>query len=245
MNTNDVKYLCFYIFYTSIIFYLASEIYDGNEVINIFKKSFPHLMIVAATLASSAWITLGIIQRALKHDKMERMQTLRINTYTEIRTNIIFVMNYVKLSIPFGLTEQQNKKINSLAIAANDGTEISEALSEFVELLEDAKSRIIEESNNNKENYVKTIKLEFQNIVFYLNNFSNALFPRALDFSENRDLLNALTNFEKKSFDYVNLIRSLPNDNSNVPIEEIVSSLIVLLSAANNVCFAISEDLED
>jgi hypothetical protein len=245
MNTNDVKYLCFYIFYTAIIFYLASEIYDGNDIITIFKKSFPHLMIVAATLASSAWITLGIIQRSLKDDKMERMETLRINTYTEIRTNIILVMNYVKLSIPFGLTEQQDKKINSLAIAANDGTYISEALSGFVELLEDAKSRIIEESKNNMENYVKTIKLEYQNIGFYLNNFRNALFPRVLDFSENRDLVNALTNFEKKSFDYENLIRSLPNDNSNVPIEEIVNSLIVLLSAAENVCFAISEDLED
>lgn len=143
MDTGSAKWLSLCFLYAFLVAYLASEANAGDDLSSIISKSIPNTFSTIAALAAGAWITLAIIEQALKDDKRKLSEKVRDKTYFEIIDNVTEISSSVFVSLPYGLTQEERKQIESfLETIRNktrnykkDGKSAAEAIGEFSVLL--------------------------------------------------------------------------------------------------------------
>lgn len=257
MDSREAKALSLYYLFTSLIVYFAIEVLYGDDLFTILSKSLPNAMAGVAALAASAWITLAVVEHALREDKRKLSEKVRDKTYFEIIDYVTGISQSACISIPCGLTEEEREKIKSKFETISkkthnykkEGKGAAEAIGELSILLNDAHLRIIEAcgkaSENQVEQYIEQIKLPYKDIKFDLDIYRTILLPRVFDFSENAELRDALIYFEITSLKYEKHMRSFDDPlYATKPVIQFFGSLRDLLNGAANVYWFIIDDLE-
>lgn len=179
---------------------------------------------------------------------------VRKNTYTEILNNVGHIPIFARLSIPCGLTTNDDEQIAPVISKIQESTNnykedvetITLGIRQLEKLLLDAESRINDAFDTareeQKEEYREKIKLAHKeiNTKFRFDIYRTVLMPRVLDFSENKKLLDALITIEASFKTYDDLM----NNRTDISTNLIFSPLIDLLEGAADVYTYIADDLK-
>lgn len=261
MNTNDVRWLSLYLVYASLIAYLADIAYISGNFSNILFKNYLSIFAAIAEFSASAWITLAIIDRALKEDKKKTWKIVKEHTYDEIIDYVSYITTSILLTIPYYAftreeIDKRNKTIETIHTKTHNynqnGKIIAESIADFVNLFSNYETynHMIEAFNNNPkldETHLNLIKLTYNDIKIYLDIFSRSLLPRIINFSENDEVRSVLIDLERTSIKYEKDMLNLDNQlwaKAGLGIK-ILDSQIDLLKSAANVYWFISNDIEN
>jgi hypothetical protein len=257
--------LSFYYLFVLIIIYWLIETLYGDNFSTIILENLPDAIAAMAALAASVWITLTVVEHALKEDQKIQWKRIREGTYFEIvkyANHIVISLQISILSIPHGLNDEERmqiKNINENICNKNEnykkeGSIAAEAIGQLWETIakDDTMYRLIEAcgkmNEETQKKSIKTFKFVYRDIKFSLDIFRLVLIPRILIFSENVKLQEALINFEIESLKYENYVQSLSNPlvpKDAKPGLQILQSQIELLNLAAKVYWFIADDLKN
>jgi hypothetical protein len=257
MDTREAKALSLYYLFVSLILYFAIRALYGDDFSTIFSKNLPDAIATVAALAAGVWITLAVVEHALKEDQKRQWKKLRESTFSEIMNYV----SYIAVSVPFfmfpALTEDDRKKSieigetiqNKMHNYKKEGKMAADAVLKLQQLLINTYDYISVTGGKASEEQEKAIiehmKSAYEDTKFMFDVIRTVLLPRVLGFSENDNLRQALINFEIASLECDNLMRSLSSPLYPIkPGLQILASLIKLLEPAACVCWFIVDDLE-
>lgn len=249
MDTNGAKKLSLIIMVGMLAEYIAIEGLYGQNPFVIFRNDFPNVVVTISMLAAGAWVTLAVVEQALKEDKRKLWTKARKITYWEIVNYVSFIVAFAPLSNP-GLTDlervqiEESKQVISKKLKEYK-IEVANEMAKILNLLDEARPRrnreLIGISKEQTLGEAEQILLYYSYTQTMLNTFHTILIPRVLAFSESEKLIEALMHFESASLDYESDMRDQEAHKSEYALHQ--ESLIYLLQAATNVYLYIAEDV--
>ncbi len=183
-----------------------------------------------AEASISVFVTLVVIEKALKDDRKHQSEKVRWYTYRAIIWNICLMAVEAIWETPIwhNQDDQKGKRIDTIRIIGSDiinpRKEVSDTIRKVAFSIDDemkAKKRKILERREEYENKEKlseelnegnriTLK-HFEKIDRTLNEIRIVLIPRALQISDNSELNRALLDFEENIRFYERVIVTNPN----------------------------------
>ena len=207
-----------------------------------------------ATSALSIWITLEVIENALKTDREERQRAIKGMTLKSLLNNICGIVYNSPLAVAGGIKYLDSKLLNQYAEEIRNGAlEPGEqvvksmfAMANMIDqgqksrqqfLLDLSKNQDAEKSLQDERRFdAFTIAYYYQDIIFRINRIRERLIPRILELTDDRELELALLKFEEISDRYNEHMR-LQLQNKDCPIH---SERLVDLLKALAVVYALS-----
>lgn len=115
MNVNDAKRYSLIAVDVLLAAYFIVEILYGEYPPTVFLKGLPNVLAAGAALAAGAWITLAVVEKALKEDKKKTWEKVKERTYDEIIEYVGYIAISVQLAIlQNGLTDEERKEVERI-----------------------------------------------------------------------------------------------------------------------------------
>ena len=231
-----------------ILFSIFSAVLFGIFACIAYVKNLDFVsnaLLGLATSALSIWITLGVIEKALKADGEERMSAIKGMTLKSLLRNICGIIYISPSAIGKGikyldskLLKEHTEKIRYGALEPKE--QVAKSILVLADMIDQGqKSRKQYLSDLNKAQDEKLIREErgfdafaithgYQDMNFRINRIREVLIPRILELIDDRELEIALLEFEEISDGYNEHMR-LQLRNNDYPIHS--ERLVKLLKA--------------
>ena len=204
---------------------------------------------------SSIWITLEVIETALKIDREERNSTTKKMTLKSLLYHVVHIIYNSPLAISFGIQYIDSKLLNEYAEKIRLGgsepkMEVAEAMVKLIDLIDQAQKQRIkflsdlrkQAGNEDEQKEGKgdafLISYYYQDIIWRINILREVQIPRILELVDDRELEQALLNFERIS-DLYNEHMRLQMQSKDYPIHS--ERLIHLLNALASIYISIAK----
>lgn len=242
MKSQDLKEFSAYV---AVLLYVFSYV-AFIEKLDFYSNAFLGL----ATSVLSIWITLAVIEKALKDDRAEKQLAIKGITLKSLLYNIVAIVYHAPMAVGGGIKYLDSKLLNEYSEEIRNGAlepkehvvvsifgladMIGRGQKDRQQFLFDLSKKQDSETALQEERRFDafTNTYYYQDISFRINRIKESLIPRMLELIDDRELELALLKFEEISDRYSEHMR-LQLQNKDYPIHserlvELLKSLAVV-----------------